>query len=70
MRLERKWAFENTPFNILYSYMKKDNSPLAAVARANGMRFFEEFTDGENEVTAVYAVTREEWRLRRQTESL
>ena len=57
----RDWAFENTPFNILYSYMKKENIPSAAVARANGMRFLEEFTDGENEVTAVYGVTREEW---------
>ncbi|MGN0638629.1 MAG: GNAT family N-acetyltransferase [Huintestinicola sp.] len=58
----RDWAFENTPFNILYSYMKKDNIPSAAVARANGMRLIEEFTDGENEVTAVYGVTRGEWK--------
>lgn len=64
----RNWAFENTPFNILYSYMKKDNVPSAAVARANGMRFIEEFVDGENEVSAVYGVTREEWGLRKRSE--
>ena len=59
----RNWAFENTPFKTLYSYMKKGNLPSQAVAAANGMRFEGEFTDGENEITAVYAITREEWLL-------
>lgn len=57
----RDWTFENTTFNVLYSYMKKENLPSQAVAAANGMRYEGEFTDGENEITAVYAVTREEW---------
>ena len=65
----RDWAFENTPFNILYSYMKKENISSAAVAVANGMRFIEEFTDGGKELTAVYGITREEWGLRKQNES-
>jgi len=33
----RDWAFENTPFNILYSYMKKTNVASIATAMANGM---------------------------------
>lgn len=57
----RDWAFENTPVNILYSYMKKSNVPSSATAMANGMRKVDEFTDEENEVTVVYAITRGEW---------
>lgn len=57
----RDWTFENTTFNVLYSYMKKENLPSQAVAAANGMRSEGEFMDGENEITAVYALTREEW---------
>lgn len=57
----RDWAFENTPFNILYSYMKKSNVASSATAMANGMHKVDEFTDEENDVTVVYAITREEW---------
>ena len=57
----RDWAFENTPFNRVYSYMKKANIPSSATARANGMRLVEEFTDKEGEQTVVYAITRKEW---------
>ena len=58
----RDRAFENTPFNILYSYMKKDNAASSAVAAANGMTKTDEYTDDENELTAVYAITRDEWK--------
>lgn len=58
----RDWAFENTPFNILYSYMKKDNAASSAVAAANGMTKTDEYTDDENELTAVYSITRDEWK--------
>lgn len=57
----RDWAFENTPFNRVYSYMKKANIPSSATARASGMRLVEEFTDKEGEQTVVYAITRKEW---------
>ncbi len=60
-RAVRDWAFENTPFRVLYSYMKKDNIPSAATARANRMTLIDEFTDSEGDVTSVYAVTREQW---------
>lgn len=52
----RDWAFENTPFNILYSYMKKTNVASIATAVANGMSKVDEYTDEENELTVVYAI--------------
>ena len=57
----RDWAFKHTPFLCLYSYMKKDNLPSAATAVSVGMRLTEEYTDSENEITAVYRITRGEW---------
>ena len=57
----RDWAFENTPFNILYSYMKKANIASYATAMANGMCRVDEFTDNEDSITVVYAITRDEW---------
>lgn len=56
------WTFRNTPFRTVYSYMKKVNAASSATARANDMHFLTEFTDTEGEITAVYAITREEWR--------
>ena len=52
----RDWAFENTPFNILYSYMKKTNVASIATALANGMSKVDEYKDEENELTVVYAI--------------
>ena len=57
----RDWAFENTPFKVIYSYMKKSNRPSAAVAEAIGMRKTDEYIDSESELTEVYAISREEW---------
>lgn len=57
----RDWTFAHTPFGIVYSYMKEENAPSSAVARANGMQLLRVFTDSEGEQTAVYAITRVEW---------
>lgn len=57
----RAWGFKNTPFNIIYSYMKKENAASITVAAANGMKKVHEFVDDEKEKTVVYAVTRNEW---------
>ncbi len=62
----RDWAFENTPFNVLYSYMKKDNTASAATARANGMSLVGEYIDAESELTEIYAITRQEWQVLRK----
>lgn len=52
----RDWAFENTPFLRLFSYMKKDNIPSAATAESIGMSFDFDYKDEENELTSVYSV--------------
>ena len=57
----RDWAFQHTPFNILYSYMKYTNVPSARTAMAWGCRFVEEYEDEANERTRVYAMSRDEW---------
>lgn len=59
-RAVRDWTFTQTPFGMVYSYMKKSNFPSAAVARANGMTLLDEFTDSEGEKTVVYGVSRAE----------
>lgn len=63
----KEWAFKNTPFNILYSYMKEKNVASIATALANEMCKVDKFIDDENETTVVYAITRDEWALRRNS---
>ena len=57
----RDWAFANTPFRVLYSYMKEGNLPSAKTAMAYGCRQVDAFTDDTGETSLVYAVSREEW---------
>lgn len=52
------WSFDNTPFQRLYSYMKKDNIPSAATARSIGMTLDFEYADSEDEITSVYSSAR------------
>ena len=54
----RDWAFENTHYDTLYSYMTVENIPSRKVALANGMSFVKEFTDEDGERLCVYAITR------------
>lgn len=61
----KDWTFENTPFRIVYSYMKYTNVGSYSVALANGMHFIEEIEDAVNTITKVYGITREEWRQTR-----
>lgn len=56
----RDWAFQNTPFNVLHSYMLYDNVGSYSTAASIGMRQIDDYTDGEGR-KRVYAVTREEW---------
>lgn len=55
------WAFENTPFNRIFSYMKSTNLPSLKTAVAYGCHKLCEFIDSENESTSVYEITRQEW---------
>ena len=57
----RDWTFTHTPFNAVYSYMKYTNEPSARTAMAYGCRQVDEFTDEVNEITKVFAITRETW---------
>ena len=56
----RDWTFNNPPFNIVYSYMKHTNTPSARTAMAYGCKLVDEFADEENEITKVFAISREE----------
>ena len=57
----RDWSFQNTPFQVLYSYMKHTNEPSIKTALAYGCKLVETFPDPENGITKVFAITREEW---------
>lgn len=57
----RDWAFANTPFRVLYSYMKEANLPSAKTAMAYGCRQVDAFTDDTGETSLVFALSREEW---------
>lgn len=57
----RNWVFENTPFQMVYSYMKYTNIGSYSTALSNGMRLLEEFEDDVNTVTKVYGISRKEW---------
>ena len=57
----RDWTFRNTPFNMVYSYMKHTNEASARTAMAYGCKQVDEFADDVNEITKVFAISREEW---------
>lgn len=57
----RDWAFNNTPFNIVYSFMKYTNEASAKTAMSYGCKQVDEFADDINGVTKVFAISKEEW---------
>lgn len=57
----RDWTFHNTPFNSIYSYMKYTNESSIKTAMSWGCTQVDEFEDDENEITKVFAISREEW---------
>ena len=57
----RDWTFHNTPFNMIYSYMKDINEPSARTAMSYGCKQVDEFTDEMNEITKVFAISRKDW---------
>ncbi len=60
-RAVRNWAFENTEFDCLYSYMKYSNIGSYSTALAIGMKKVKEYPDEENGISYAYAITRGEW---------
>lgn len=69
-RAVRDWAFLNTPFQMLYSYMKHTNLPSQKTAASYGCRYIEEYPDEANEITKVYGISRGEWEEGRREKSL
>ena len=57
----RDWTFNNTPFNVVYSFMKYTNEASAKTAMSYGCKQVDEFADEINEITKVFAISREEW---------
>ena len=57
----RDWTFNNTPFNVICSYMKHTNEPSYKTAISYGCKQVGEYKDDTNEITKVFAITREEW---------
>lgn len=60
----RDWAFENTDYPALYSYMTKDNEASVKTAASLGMKQTGAYTDKHYGDMLVYAVAREEWETR------
>ena len=57
----RDWTFNNTPFQIVYSYMKYTNEPSVKTAISYGCKQVGEYKDDENEITKVFAISRDQW---------
>ena len=57
----RDWTFNNTPFQIVYSYMKYTNEPSVKTAISYGCKQVDEYKDDENELTKVFAISRDQW---------
>ena len=57
----RDWAFMNTEYDCLYSYMKYTNIGSYSTAIAIGMKKVKEYHDEKNGISYAYAIKREEW---------
>ena len=57
----RDWTFNNTPFQIVYSYMKYTNEPSEKTAISYGCKQVDEYKDDENEITKVFAISKDQW---------
>ncbi|MBR6522466.1 MAG: GNAT family N-acetyltransferase [Oscillospiraceae bacterium] len=60
-RAVRDWAFENTEYDCLYSYMKYTNISSFHTALAIGMSKIKEYPDEKNYISYACAITREDW---------
>ena len=67
-RAVRDWAFLNTKYPALYSYMKYTNEGSWRTALANGMKKVKEYPDPKNTISYAFAITREEWERRKIAE--
>ena len=56
----KKWFFDNTEYDEVYSYMNVDNLGSRGVAKNNGMKLIKEYFDKEEHL-AVYKISRDEY---------
>ena len=56
----RNWVFENTPFNMVYSYMRATNLPSIKTAEAYGCKAVDVFKDETGEIIRIFAVSRDD----------
>lgn len=56
----KKWFFENTDYDEVYSYMNVENFGSRGVAENNGMKFIKEYYK-DDEHLAVYKIERKEY---------
>ena len=66
----RDWAFQNTHYDTIYSYMKYTNTASYSTAVSVGMKKIKEYTDPKNTISYVYAITRSEWETREKESQL
>ena len=60
-RAVRDWVFNNTSYDVVYSYMKYTNVGSYRTALSIGMKKVKEYADPKNTISYAYAITREEW---------
>lgn len=58
----RDWAFENTEYSHLYSYMTQKNVGSYGVAEAIGMKRIDEYFEEKYGDMYVYVISREDWK--------
>ena len=58
----RDWAFQNTKYDKIYSWMKYTNEPSWRTAMKIGMKKEKEYPDEVNGISYAFAITREEWK--------
>lgn len=55
----RDWAFRNTPFRVIYSYMTHENLPSIKTAIAYGCKPVDSYLDEDHILTDVYAIEKD-----------
>lgn len=57
----RDWAFKNTTFNYIFSYMNAENIPSIKTAIAYGCKEISEYLDENNTLIKVFTIARCDW---------
>lgn len=58
----RDWAFENTDFETLYSYMTSENIPSSSTAKSIGLEKVKEYIENDGVKHFVYSISKSMWK--------